>query len=115
MMRIEPSVRVGDLISVAGFIIAIVAGYYSIKIEIGLIEHEVTGIRATIRQISGSVEAMAQAMTKLAVTETRLNRIEMDIGRLEDGHSKLRDRIDGPYLYPPVPWSPPVAAPPPQP
>lgn len=91
MVSFDLSIRLGDLLTVLGFIGTIIAAYYTIKGRISLIEYDVSGIKKTVDHLGTSMAALTSVLTKVAVTENRLDNMDREIGDLRRGRGFIRE------------------------
>ena len=92
-LMIEQTITVGNIIEIASIIGGGIAVFMTMRSTFGNIKEQVQGMQLEIKKL-------AEVITRMAVTDIRLNNLEMDVREMRHGRGFVqgaRSGIDGEY------------------
>lgn len=84
-MIVDWTLRVGDIAEILAIIGGVVAVFFGMRADIRVVKHDLKGLNDKVAMMATAWEKMGDVLTKVAVQDTRLNRIEDDVRELRHG------------------------------
>lgn len=82
---IEWSVRLGDILVISAMLVAVTGAYYTLKSDVRVLRHDFNSMKTAVDLMSSAMRSFSDVLTKIAVQETRVDRIEEDVKDLRHG------------------------------
>lgn len=86
MFNFDPTIKLGDLLTVAAFLAVGIAAFYRIRGQLDMHGLRLTMIETNVASYATSMEKISVQRSELAVVINRIGNVEADIREMRHGH-----------------------------
>lgn len=87
---IDWTINFGHVITIGAIVGGLVSAHYAQKVQLAAMRVDINNLREQQGVLNAAFEQLSSILTKVAVQDTRINRIEVDIGELRHGKGYIK-------------------------